>query len=212
MIPGCYGKIPATGDFVVRRLPASFSEAWDRWLLPALAASRESLGAAWQESYLSMPVWRFVLAPGVATESAWAGVMVPSVDAVGRCFPFTAAAALPAARLDPVASLLAAAGWFDATEAIALRAIAPRASVARIDAELARHPYRTESPASGKLETTWVAGKETRSAWLTEESEVIERSLLLCDGLPAAGQYCAMMDGRFADHGWMRRDFATVRS
>jgi len=211
MIPGWYGKIPATGDFVARRVPATFSEAWDRWLLPALAASRERLGAGWQETYLSMPAWRFVLAPGVATESAWAGAMVPSVDAVGRFFPLTIVAE-PQRDLDPVASLFAATRWLDAIEAIALRSIAPRASVAQIDAELARHPFRAESPAGARRETTWVAGKEMRSAWLTEESEVLERSLLLCDGLPAAGQYCAMMDGRFSEHGWVRRDLATERS
>src|SRR5438067_2216216 len=41
---GWYGKIPGTGDFIARRMPSSFSEAWDRWLQAAIAGSRERLG------------------------------------------------------------------------------------------------------------------------------------------------------------------------
>src|SRR5207237_396213 len=37
---GWYGKIPGTGDFVPRRVSASFSAAWDRWLQAALAGAR----------------------------------------------------------------------------------------------------------------------------------------------------------------------------
>ena len=40
--PGFWGKLPAAGDFVGRRLPAAFVEPWDRWvsrhLVPRLAA------------------------------------------------------------------------------------------------------------------------------------------------------------------------------
>ncbi|TIU04376.1 MAG: type VI secretion system-associated protein TagF, partial [Mesorhizobium sp.] len=32
ILPGFYGKMPATGDFVTRRLPGDFVRAWDRWL------------------------------------------------------------------------------------------------------------------------------------------------------------------------------------
>ena len=31
-LPGFYGKMPATGDFVTRRLSGDFVRAWDRWL------------------------------------------------------------------------------------------------------------------------------------------------------------------------------------
>jgi type VI secretion system protein ImpM len=189
MIPGWYGKIPATGDFVARRMPASFSETWERWLQAALAASRQRLGAGWQESYLSMPAWRFVLGPGVAKPNAWAGLMLPSVDAVGRCFPLTIAAALPSAGLDVAATLFAAAPWFAAIEAIALRAIGPRAALAQIDAEVRQHSFPAEyiRPA-GALQAA-----ESRSMWLAEECDVLGRTLLECEGLPDPQQYCAMM-------------------
>src|SRR5205085_9054688 len=84
---GWYGKIPGTGDFVARRVATPFTEAWHGWLQASLGGSRERLGARWRDSYLSMPVWRFLLSPGILTAQAWAGIMAPSVDAVGRYFP-----------------------------------------------------------------------------------------------------------------------------
>jgi hypothetical protein len=47
---------------------------------------------------------------------------------------------------------------------------------------------------------------EPCGAWLAEESEMFGRSLLLCESLPPAQQYCAMMDGRWVEHGWGRRE------
>src|SRR5690606_42162515 len=45
--------------------------------------------------YHASPVWRFLLAPGVCGQGAWAGVMGPSSDRVGRCFPMVITARLP---------------------------------------------------------------------------------------------------------------------
>jgi type VI secretion system protein ImpM len=44
--PGLYGKVPAIGDFVLRRLPARFVEPWDQWLRESINASQNQLGAA----------------------------------------------------------------------------------------------------------------------------------------------------------------------
>ena len=38
--PGFYGKLPARGDFIGRRLGRPFIEAWDGWLQQAVLASR----------------------------------------------------------------------------------------------------------------------------------------------------------------------------
>ena len=141
---GWYGKIPGTGDFITRRMPPAFSESWDRWLQSAIAGSRDRLGGRWRDTFLSMPIWRFVLSPGMLTPNAWAGIMAPSVDAVGRYFPLAVAAALPSASLDIVGTLMAAQSWFDDIEAIALSAIAPAADSAAIDAAIVQKPCRAE--------------------------------------------------------------------
>jgi type VI secretion system protein ImpM len=231
---GWYGKIPGTGDFIARRVPASFSEPWDRWLQGAIEGSKLRLGGGWRDAFLSMPAWRFALGPGVVGANAWAGLMVPSVDAVGRYFPLTVACALPSASLDVVATLFGAGRWFDGIETIALEAIAPKADTAAIDAALARQrfearwlavpeasdatmPMRGAKPQMLCVELERETGIpaalrgladrlcEPYSAWLAEPSELFGRSLLLCESLPPGEQFCAMMNGRWLEHGWGRR-------
>ncbi len=97
-IPGWYGKLPTLGDFASRRLEADFIEPWDLWLAQALQAQRSAFGEGWLDAYLDTPPWRFLLSPGtmrgVRPDLAFAGVLVPSVDRVGRHFPLTLVASL----------------------------------------------------------------------------------------------------------------------
>ena len=116
---GYYGKVPTHGDFVQRRLPRSFIDPWDSWLQRAIAISREQLAEAWLDNYLHSPIWRFVLPAGLCGEHGAAGVLMPSVDSVGRYYPMTIAALLPG----PANQLgIAAAGgaWFASAEDMAL--------------------------------------------------------------------------------------------
>ncbi|HEU5443177.1 MAG TPA: type VI secretion system-associated protein TagF, partial [Steroidobacteraceae bacterium] len=117
---GFYGKLPCRGDFMQRRAPQGFVDGWDAWLQECLHASRQQLGERWLDLYLTSPVWRFVLTEGICGESAYAGVMLPSVDRVGRYFPLTLVS-----PLQPGSCLLEAAcgtgrAWFDAVEELAL--------------------------------------------------------------------------------------------
>lgn len=90
---GWFGKLPSLGDFAQRRLPPEFVEFWDDWLGAELSRVRIRHDAYWLQAYLASPVWRFVLLPGALTPAApaWAGVLMPSVDKVGRYFPLTLA-------------------------------------------------------------------------------------------------------------------------
>jgi type VI secretion system protein ImpM len=85
---GLYGKLPTHGDFLRRRVADDFVAAWDPWLQECLADSRRVLGEKWLSIYLTSPVWRFALGPHVCGAAPAAGLLVPSVDRVGRCFPF----------------------------------------------------------------------------------------------------------------------------
>lgn len=109
---GWFGKLPVHGDFVRRRLDAGFVEPWDAWLAQGLAQRRSDDPAGWLQAYLASPSWRFVLAPGVLPGAAgrrgWTGVLMPSVDRVGRYFPLTAALPLDLAA---GAELASAAPW-----------------------------------------------------------------------------------------------------
>jgi type VI secretion system protein ImpM len=96
---GWYGKLPQLGDFSQRRLPAEFVDRWDAWLQEGLRHSRSELGDAWLERFLTAHIWYFFLTPGLLGPQAWAGIWMPSVDRVGRYFPFTLATGLPPATL-----------------------------------------------------------------------------------------------------------------
>jgi type VI secretion system protein ImpM len=120
---GFYGKLPCKGDFLQRRIAQEFVDAWDTWLQQCLFASREQLQEGWLDAYLTSPVWRFALAEGVCGSGAYAGVMVPSVDRVGRYFPLTLVV-----QLDTEDCLLDLASdavrpWFDSAESLALGAL-----------------------------------------------------------------------------------------
>lgn len=91
ILPGWYGKMPQLGDFASRRLDDPFPARWDAWLQQCLSSARNALGdVAFTEAYVRAPAWHFLLMPGVIDGAAWAGVLMASVDRVGRHFPLTA--------------------------------------------------------------------------------------------------------------------------
>ena len=125
-VPGWYGKLPTLGDFASRRLGSDFIEPWDLWLGEGIAAQRAKLGEGWLDAYLQSPVWRFVLLPGalpsLTPQRPVAGVLMPSVDRVGRYFPLTIVAGLPRvpSSASEMESLL---GWLHRLEDLALDAL-----------------------------------------------------------------------------------------
>jgi len=86
-LPGWFGKLPGMGDFAHRRLPETFRTPWDAWLQSGLTGLRQRHDD-WTERYLESPLWSFVLGERVIGPSRWVGVLMPSVDGVGRYFPF----------------------------------------------------------------------------------------------------------------------------
>lgn len=138
-VAGWYGKIPSLGDFASRRLPPHFVAQWDGWLQTALAGSRSLIGESWLDVYLTSPVWRFLLLPGVCGDTGWTGVLMPSVDRVGRYFPLTIAAetpSLPASESD----LSALSDWLDWAEGIALDTLDPDRTPDDLDQNLGQRP------------------------------------------------------------------------
>jgi type VI secretion system protein ImpM len=187
---GWTGKLPQHGDFVSRRVRPEFREPWDRWLAAVLVKSRERLRERWQDAFLQAPAWRFVLVPGALSAEAWAGLLVPSVDSIGRYYPLTVVCELPAASLDAAASLRCAAQWFAELEAIALRALEPGADLEAFDAALAGKRFPGEA-----LVPERAAPAGPGSAWFAADSEIFASRLLLSEGLPDAERYCEMLTG-----------------
>jgi type VI secretion system protein ImpM len=123
---GLYGKLPSHGDFLRRRVSDAFVGAWDSWLQQSVAASHAALAERWLDIYLTSPVWRFAVAPGVLGHGPVAGVMTPSVDRVGRYFPLAVVTEgpwdLPAAP-GPLALAVRGARWFEEIDRLLLETV-----------------------------------------------------------------------------------------
>lgn len=218
---GFFGKVSSHGDFVSRRLPSSFTAVWDDWLQVSIGRSRELLGPAWLNAYLSAPVWRFALSAGLCGHSAWAGVLMPSVDRVGRYFPLTVAMALP-----PDAALLElperADGWYADLEHLALSSLGEGFTLESFDAALRASNLPRVSPAQDRekdavrggflrlaipgldclplampalrhrIAEACVAGQ---SLWWSQGSDWVAPSMVLCRGLPGETAFTAMLRG-----------------
>lgn len=115
---GFFGKLPSLGDFISRRLSRQFIDPWDKWLQSSMRASQDIHGDAWLSLFLISPFWRFAISPGIYGNAAWAGVMMPSVDRVGRYYPLTLALAIDSAQMTEL--FLPGCSWFSELESAAL--------------------------------------------------------------------------------------------
>lgn len=225
--PGWYGKLAMLGDFASRRLPQGFVDACDDWLARGIEASRAQLGARWLDVYLTGPIWRFAWAPGVLPgpdgQQWWMGVMVPSVDKVGRYFPLVIARNQPAlpATAEGLAALEA---WYGQLGAAALGSLRPGATLEEFESALARAPapgqtahvapasaqslpgrVRHTLPGAASL-VTWAQGLTVadalqrhagQSLWWPDHAASPDNSLSVAQGLPAAAHFSELLEGRW---------------
>jgi type VI secretion system protein ImpM len=228
--PGFFGKLPGFPDFVARRLPRSFVEPWDAWLQQGIVSSRERLGVSWLDTYLTSPIWRFLLAPGVCGPGAWTGVLMPSVDRVGRHFPLTLVAELPAEI--GLLSILVETAWFERLEQLALSTLDEPFDLESFDTQLQQQrPSVTLSVLMNKMKGThndavsWCFGLvsggalgqsfpaiaesllgswlEQQTFWWTSGSEKVRPCILTYRGLPSSATFAALLDGNWARWGWV---------
>ncbi|MFA0810275.1 type VI secretion system-associated protein TagF [Microbulbifer epialgicus] len=214
---GIFGKLPGHGDFIQRQLPASFVSVWDEWLQRTVHGSREIMGNEWLDYYLTSPVWRFVHGKGMIDESAWAGILVPSVDSVGRYFPLTITAPLPAAT-DAFTFMAHEKDWFQGLSELAIGALQNMLHVDQLSEAFAPVPtglytailpgpqsdfYVSSGDASG-IESSYAGllgqlckkSFASYSLWWCEGSQHLAPTSLLCPSLPSPEFYCSMLGAR----------------
>jgi type VI secretion system protein ImpM len=158
-VAGWYGKIPALGDFAARHLAPDFIGQWDEWLQRGIAASGLS-----KKEHLTTPIpnglpWRFALMPGVCGNQAWVGVMLPSVDKIGRHFPLTIALALTP-HADIIRTIFEPQDWYCAVEQVALSSQDGQCLPDDLERQLSAHPFPDYSAGGDKqltqqLSTWW---------------------------------------------------------
>lgn len=131
--PGCFGKLMSHADFVQRHMLPGFLQRWDHWLQEAMHRARHRIGDDWLPVYLHSPIWRFALAAGACDAHAWAGVMMPSVDSVGRQFPLTIVARL-SQDADLLGCLRDGQDWYATLETLALSSLCAEFRLVDFDA------------------------------------------------------------------------------
>lgn len=228
--PGVYGKLPAHGDFIQRNLPSSFVKPWDAWLQHFVAGAKQQIGEDWLDIYLTSPIWRFVLSHGVIDDGRWAGILMPSVDQVGRYFPFTIAVRLPDTQ-NPLEFMARQMSWYTAVEELGLRALNGEIALDDLVQELAGVKLSLDSPYAAAdtlpesscmqvdmefeeqsaasvypymLDALLSKQMSSYSIWSTTGSERVAPCVFDAQGLPAAGKLSAMLDGQWRQWGWMQ--------
>ncbi len=227
-LTGLFGKLPAHGDFIHRNLPMDVVTTWDEWLQHFIAGTREQMGEAWLDIYLTSPLWRFVFTPGVIDTHAWAGVLMPSVDRVGRYFPFSVLTRLPGV-LNPLEFLTLHSDWFAQIEDIALSSLdgelmaddlmpqieavgfqldslyTRNAGTADSGGQIVDMDFEEQSPLSTYsylLDALLTKTYASYSAWSTSGSERVAPCVFTVQGLPPIDGVPALLDGQWQQWNW----------
>lgn len=133
---GAFGKMPAVGDFFRTNVPPGFVRVWDAWLQQLLLTAQAQYGDQFDPHYMSAPLWRFTLAAGAAGPRKIMGVLMPSVDRVGRRFPLTLMVPLGGSAA-PAQDHFQASALFEQMENIALSTLEQDISKSRLETDLA---------------------------------------------------------------------------
>ncbi len=226
---GVYGKLPGHADFIFRNLEPGFINAWDQWLQLYVSSTREQLGENWLDLYLTSPIWRFVFSSGVLDENAWAGIFLPSVDRVGRYFPFSVLLRLQRQQ-SPVNFLFSRQDWFQRIESVSLQALDGNLSIDELldsvesdDAPTDAEPYEatshlgvpgdfligtsTASDAANSclpylLESRLRVDYPSFCGWQSEGSEQVAPLFCFTQHLPGGSSLTAMIDGQWQQRNW----------
>jgi len=229
MLTGIYGKLPAHGDFIARHLNSSFISIWDEWLQHFISTSQEQIGSDWLDIYLTSPIWQYVFSPGVIDSNMWAGIIMPSVDRVGRYFPISIVRQLSATQ-SAVDFVLHQDDWYHQIESHCLLALEGEidanqlaAMLAEIDLTTSQQYQPTQNLGdAGPMIIGLSATDDTHtgivipyllnaaltnelssfSLWKTAGSELIGPTLFCCQGLPPVNGITSMLDGQWQQRNW----------
>ncbi len=202
---GAFGKIPGMGDFMRVNLPSGFIQPWDTWLQTIMLEIREHLGEAWNEAYLSAPIWRFTLPAGAAGSHCVTGILMASVDRVGRQYPLTLAMRHDAPNT--IVSHYANGAVFDQLETIALNALEDDSTRDSLTAALAgvqvvasggvapaALPYAGPIPYSKAIAAQALTNKYGTSSALWSTMMQDDYRMLATPGLPEGRNATALFD------------------
>lgn len=223
---GYIGKIPAKGDFVKGGLSQAFCNQWHDWLQAIIAVSKEQLGEIWVDCFLTSPIWHFALDASYMDDSTYIGTLIPSVDSTGRYFFFTVVRPVSGKAIQ----YWAQSDWTRDSQELALAVLKDdfifdswnremkQKNCSNLLLEVQRDTEKVDliyesqfskvfhTPVKGKeralLNYLFTEQQNRPCFWWTEGSEHIESCMFISKGLPAIGQFSAMLDGLWSKWGW----------
>lgn len=236
-IVGYFGKIPSKGDFLTQLLPRNFTDPWDAWLREVLAHGKSVLGDNWMEYYLTAPLYHYALSSGVCGNQNWLGVMMPSVDSVGRYFPMTICKSFSSSS-NPLDLIESEKKWLENAEKLLLFCLDENFSRAELDHQLSQLQVEDSDETTITLkkatmnrfeDSAWnfpVHEKEnvsviypelvnsmlstfytSYSVWRTQGSDNLPPSFMVSEGLPPYKSVTAFIDGQWNKWGWSNEQF-----
>ena len=189
---GAFGKMPAVGDFFRLNASSAFVRSWDAWIQQVMLECQAAYGAEFDALYMTAPIWRFTLPGGLAGGSKTMGVLMPSVDRVGRRFPLTLMCSL-ATPGPPALDHLRETQLFSRLEEVALAALEDGFTQGHLEealAAIAAPDLRNASPLRAVGQTLVMTG--------TGEGGTLERHLaaaLLARQAPQSSLWTAQLEG-----------------
>lgn len=198
--PGFLGKMPAVGDFVRHGLPRAVADPWDGLLTDVVDLGLRRHGRDWGGVLAAGAWWRFALEPGACGGHAAAGLLVPSLDRVGRPYPLLVAASLPDGT-DAALAPFACDAWFTGLERLTAGLLAGACGYEGYAAGLASlgRPVPEGGIAAAlcrrAIEERTGALPAPASLWWSLGQDRAASAFAACAGLPPADRLASMLDG-----------------
>ncbi len=183
---GFFGKIPSHGDFISEGLDRELIGAIDGWLRSGMHACADLFVDRWTSVFSTFPPIRFIIERGVWGSYAYAGVLMPSRDRVGRKYPLVILAQLGDFKEHPKALYLDET-WFMAAEALAETSLTTDFDMSRFTTSVKR--LRMPKPREDDDNLPEPTRGRPTSLWWHIDAESRRPRGLKIDGKPAATDF-----------------------
>lgn len=204
---GFFGKVPSHGDFISDGLERELIGTFDDWMRSGLHACADLFSGRWSEIFASSPPIRFIIERGIWGNCAYAGVLVPSADRVGRKYPLAIIAQLNSFRKHP-RTLYLDDTWFMAAEALAETSMTGDFDMSRFNASVKK--LRLPKPREEDDDAAdMVRGRVPTSLWWHIDPVSRRARGLKFDGKPKASDFLRLfsdMAGNGAGKGASKDD------
>ncbi len=171
-VVGCFGKLPATGDFIRHNAGGEELASFDRWLGGAMDFAQRSLGGEFEATYqrsVGLFLFRGDTKGDEAPQRGLIGAWAASGDSAGRLYPMVVFASYDYERLLGVGAALPIALWRFLTAAYETATVGRTWTVDAFLERVARLeiPSLEDGETSGLAYRRWLGENTMKALWET---------------------------------------------